>query len=102
MTPEELREMTGETPPAGLAPPFAALWWLDKGGLEMGPEWEKAHAIAQSKEGDRSHDLIHGLIHWIEGDHSNSDYWYRRAGAIDARAADKQAEWLRILAMMEH
>jgi hypothetical protein len=101
MTPEELRDFTGETPPAGLAPSFQALWWLKKGGLETGPEWERAHEIAQEGEGRPVHDLIHGLIHWIEGDHGNADYWYRRSGETSGRAASKEAEWERIAAM-EH
>ena len=102
MTPEELRDFTGETPPAGLAPPFQALWWLKKGQLETGPAWEQAHAISQGGEGDRLHDLVHALVHWIEGDHGNADYWYRKAGETDRREADKALEWERIAAMIEH
>ena len=98
MTPEELRDFTGETPPAGLAPPFQALWWLKK----TGPAWEQAHAISQGGEGDRLHDLVHALVHWIEGDHGNADYWYRKAGETDRREADKALEWERIAAMIEH
>jgi hypothetical protein len=97
MTPEELRDMEGETPPAGLAPPFAALWWLHKGGMKVGPEWSNAHEIAQKGEGDRSHDLVHGLVHWIEGDHGNRDYWYRRAGGGSALAGDPESEWERLV-----
>lgn len=99
MTPEELRDFTGETPPAGLAPPFQALWWLKKGGLETGPEWERAHEIAQGGEGERLHDLVHALVHWIEGDLSNSDYWYRRAGEGAGKAGTREAEWQRIAEM---
>ena len=57
-----------DTPPAGLARPLAALWWLKKGGLVMGPQWEKAHELCQMQEGDRAHDSVHALVHWIEGD----------------------------------
>ena len=101
MTPEELRDFSGETPPAGLAPPFQALWWLRTGGLETGPEWEKAHEIAQGGEGERMHDLIHAFVHWIEGDLSNSGYWYRRAGEHGGKAVTKEEEWERIAAMVE-
>ena len=38
-------------PPAALAPPLQALWWLKKGGLATGPEWERAHEICQAAEG---------------------------------------------------
>ena len=102
MTPEELRDLTGETPQAGLAPPFQALWWLKKGGLETGPEWAKAHELAQGGEGDRLHDLVHALVHWIEGDDGNAAYWYRRSGAANDRAATKAAEWERIAGMVEY
>lgn len=99
MLPEELRDFTGETAPAGLAPPFQALWWLKKGGLETGPEWQKAHEIAQGGEGRPMHDLVHALVHWIEGDHGNADYWYHRAQGSGERAATKEAEWERLAAM---
>ena len=38
-----LTDFEPDTPPAGLARPLAALWWLKKGGLAMGAAWEKAH-----------------------------------------------------------
>jgi hypothetical protein len=81
-------------PPSGLAAPLQALWWLKKGGLVMGPEWEKAHAICQQDEGNTSYDIVHALAHWIEGDESNAAYWYRRAGGY--RAATIAEEWERI------
>jgi hypothetical protein len=68
-------------PPTDLSPALQALWWLKKGGLKTGPEWAKAHDICQSHEGDRGHDLVHALVHRIEGDMANASYWYRRAGA---------------------
>jgi hypothetical protein len=52
-------------PPSGLTVPQQALWWLKKGGLAMGPEWEKAHALCQQAEGTREYDLVHALAHWI-------------------------------------
>jgi hypothetical protein len=100
MTPEELRDMAGDTPPGGLAPPFQALWWLHKGDYQTGPEWERAHAICQAREGDRAHDLVHALAHWIEGDHANADYWYRRSHG-GTRAADPEAEWARLVQEVE-
>ncbi len=80
------------TPPAGLTPPQQALWWLKKGGLAPGPDWERAHAICQTAEGTPEYDRVHALAHWIEGDRGNSDYWYRRAGARPG-GADVAAEW---------
>jgi hypothetical protein len=83
-------------PPAGLDAPLQALWWLKKGGLAVGPGWERAHALCQAHEGEREADLVHGLAHLIEGDTANADYWYRRAGA--RRGADVAAEWDRLAA----
>ena len=45
-------------------------------------DWHKAHSIAQ----DYNHDVssnnianwIHAVLHKIEGDESNSKYWYAR------------------------
>ena len=34
-------------PPQDLSAPLQALWWLKKGGLTMGDEWEKGHGIAK-------------------------------------------------------
>ncbi len=90
--------MTGDSPAAGLSPPLQALWWLKKGGLAMGAEWERAHGICQTKEGERNYDLVHALSHWIEGDMGNAGYWYRRVG--EQRAADIKSEWTRIATIL--
>lgn len=57
-----------------------ALDALEAGNCQMGTEWEVAHNIAQAHEGQRAFDHIHALVHRIEGDNFNADYWYRRAG----------------------
>ena len=31
-------------------------------------------------EGVAEFDWVHALLHWIEADMGNADYWYRRAG----------------------
>ena len=87
-----LGDFAAAAPPTGLTPPQQALWWLKKGGLLTGPEWERAHAICQRGEGRREYDLVHALAHWIEGDLGNADYWYRRAGARRT-APDVAGEW---------
>jgi hypothetical protein len=94
MTARETSDLETAELPSGLSPPLQALWWLRKGGFAMGPEWKKAHEICQSREGDHAHDLVHALAHWIEGDASNSAYWYRRTG--ETRAATIEQEWQRI------
>jgi hypothetical protein len=42
-------------------------------------DWNKAHRIAQGIEGETAA-WFHGILHTIEGDPSNAQYWYRRAG----------------------
>ncbi|POF34454.1 hypothetical protein [Roseibium marinum] len=84
-------------PPADLSPPRQALWWLKKGGLTLGPQWERAHEICQSREGDMPHDWVHGLCHLIENDPGNAAYWFRRAGKpVESRDVD--ALWEEIAA----
>lgn len=83
-------------PPKELAPPLKALWWLKKGGLKCGPEWELAHEICQTAEGTPDYDRIHALSHWIEGDVSNAQYWYRRSGHAQATQTIAD-EWAHIL-----
>jgi hypothetical protein len=75
-----------KNPPEQLTAPQQALWWLNAGALKMGAEWEKAHAICQTAEGTFEYDLVHALAHWIEGDTTNRDYWYRRVGKSWTRA----------------
>ena len=82
-------------PPKDLSKPLQALWWLKKGGLKVGPEWEEAHAIVQTMEGVFEFDWVHALLHWIEADMGNADYWYRRAGA-HRFGDDAAAEWTRV------
>ncbi len=93
------RTLAAAAPPEGVSPPLQALWWVGKGDLMPGPELERAHAICQAREGEREHDLVHALVHRIEGDTSNSDYWYRRAGGRFV-GPDLAAEWARIAAAL--
>lgn len=41
-------------------------------------EWEKAHEIAQTLEGQPDYDRLHAFLHRMEGDEFNAKYWYRR------------------------
>ena len=50
-----------------------ALWFAGRGG------WEQAHEIAQEDE-SREGAWVHAYLHRTEGDTSNANYWYRRAG----------------------
>ena len=93
-----VNDQSGAAPPPDCTVPQQALWWLKKGGFAMGPEWKKAHALCQQKEGTREYDLVHALSHWIEGDDSNAAYWYRRVGG--GRAATIADEWERVAGLV--
>jgi hypothetical protein len=86
-------------PPPDMDRALQALWWLRKGGLKTGPDWERAHEICQASEGVKAFDWIHALAHRIEGDASNADYWYRRAGENKV-GADPAEEWDHIAARL--
>ena len=78
--------------PKDMSKPLQALWWIRKGEFRVGPEWEEAHRIVQSMEGTPEFDWVHALLHWIEADMGNADYWYRRAGRKRATAS-VSSEW---------
>ncbi len=86
-------------PPSDMTKPLQALWWLKKGGLKVGPEWDRAHTIVQAMEGVKAFDHVHALMHWIEADFGNSDYWYRHAGERRAKPNVAQ-EWEHIVATL--
>ena len=65
--------ISGENPPGSLSNYLKALWYDAKG------DWEKAHTIIQDIE-DKTAAWIHAFLHRKEGDISNADYWYHRAG----------------------
>jgi hypothetical protein len=55
-------------------------------------DWDRAHAIAQAHEGSAEADWLHAIVHKLEGDDSNSRYWYARCGRAFADFADARAE----------
>lgn len=90
MTAEELRRsaLADAAPPDGLSMPLRALWWAARG------EWARAHKVVQEGE-DADAAWAHAWLHRQEGDLSNADYWYRRAGRARSPAALEE-EWLAI------
>jgi hypothetical protein len=46
--------------------------------LESG-DWDGAHEIAQEDKTEIG-SWLHGIVHILEGDQGNAQYWYRRAG----------------------
>ena len=68
-----IQSIKEETSPEGLSKPLQAMWHARKGN------WDKAHNIAQSISTELG-SWIHAYLHRVEGDLSNADYWYKRAG----------------------
>lgn len=46
----------------------------------LGGDWQRAHQIVQAHEDEPIANWIHGAVHWMEGDLSNAQYWFGRAG----------------------
>ncbi len=93
MTLAEFRQsLAAKTPPRGLAPPLAALWWANKG------DWDKAHNIVMDQDG-RDAAWVHAYLHRREGDVGNAAYWYRQAKRTTASGAHA-AEWTAIVAAL--
>ena len=74
-----------EQPPGRLSEPLAALWWDAKG------DWTRAHALVDELE-TKDGMAVHAYIHRKEGNATNADYWYARAGREFYRPA-LDAEW---------
>lgn len=72
-----------------------ALNLLKDGGLKTGAEWRAAHEVCQGREGNPDYDWVHALCHAIEGDDTNAEYWYRRAGQ-KRHSRSPELEWRHI------
>jgi hypothetical protein len=60
--------------------------------LALAGDWDGAHTIVQKHEDDASACWVHAVLHKIEGDASNSRYWYGRAKRTYEDFADPKAE----------
>ena len=65
--------LLGNSPPDGVSDHLKALWFDAK------DDWENAHVLIQDVS-DKNAAWIHAYLHRKEGDISNADYWYSRAG----------------------
>jgi hypothetical protein len=87
MTPDQFTmSLNQSAPPADIHPVLQALWYDANG------QWEQAHDIAQSREGEQPYDRLHAYLHRKEGDRFNANYWYRRAGT-SAFSGSLDEEW---------
>lgn len=70
--------------------------------LALAGEWKAAHEIVQQDEEDTTSCWIHAVLHKIEGDASNSRYWYGRAGQSYEAYPDIKAELAAIKAVLTY
>ena len=77
--------LTADHPPRDLAAPLNALWHDGHG------DWKRAHETVQA-ERSKAAARVHAYLHRKEGDLSNADYWYNRAGEERPRGR-LEAEW---------
>ncbi|MDZ4286442.1 MAG: hypothetical protein U0984_00695 [Prosthecobacter sp.] len=91
MTPESLHAsaLHDDAPPAGLSLEAQALWQAKKG------RWDAAHNIAQDIHTPMG-SWLHALLHVIEGDQWNADYWFAKAGKPSRKPAEIDALWQEI------
>jgi hypothetical protein len=72
-------------PPTGLSVALTAPWWDAKG------DWTRSHALVDELE-TADGMAVHAYLHRKEGQASNADYWYGRAGRKSHRPT-LEAEW---------
>ena len=72
MTAAELQQAT-QTDAEAVSPEALALWHAKHG------DWDAAHNIAQDIH-TKMGSWLHALLHVIEGDQWNADYWFAKAG----------------------
>ena len=65
--------LVNEEPPHGLSAPLLALWWDAK------QDWSRSHALVDELETTDGM-AVHAYLHRKDGQASNADYWYQRAG----------------------
>ncbi|MEN7551027.1 hypothetical protein AAG747_24110 [Rapidithrix thailandica] len=73
-------------PPHKLSQALKALWYDAKG------DWDTAHDMAQEDSGNEAA-WVHAYLHRKEGDLSNANYWYQRAGQTMSSHSLKE-EWV--------
>lgn len=78
-------------PSADLSPEAQALWYAKKG------QWEEAHNIAQEIHTAMG-SWIHALLHLIEGDVGNANYWFHKAHKPTRGIKEIDALWETIAA----
>lgn len=88
MTAAEFAESVkrGTAPDESLSEEAKALWHAKKGN------WDEAHGIAQEIHTPVG-SWVHALLHLIEGDQGNANYWFHRAGRPSRTVGEIDALW---------
>lgn len=84
---EEFTTSTASDEPASELPLYLKALWHEKRG-----DWDTAHKIVQDIENPEAA-AIHAYLHRREGDVSNAQYWYRRAGRRASLELPLDKEW---------
>lgn len=64
--------------------------------LALNGDWDGSHKIVQEYS-DHYANWIHAVLHKIEGDVSNSRYWYMRTDGCQYEEYDEPDEELRVI-----
>lgn len=64
--------------------------------LALSGKWDEAHSIVQEINTDFAQ-WIHAVLHKIEGDESNSRYWYNRSGLKEYESYNDSDEELLVI-----
>jgi hypothetical protein len=73
---------------------------LDAVERALSGDWQAAHAIVQEHETDPVAAWIHAVVHRMEGDLGNAQYWYRRCRRALREDVSTEAELREIKAVL--
>ena len=79
-------------PPGNVSVYVKALWY------DAREQWDKAHQLIQEINDEKAA-WVHAYLHRKEGDISNADYWYRKAGK-KRPAVSLEKEWEEMVASL--
>jgi hypothetical protein len=90
MTVDDIKKsLAANEPPKELSDYIKALWY------DANNNWDMAHQIVGDIN-DRNASWIHAYLHRKEGDISNADYWYTKAGK-SRPSISLEEEWEQIV-----
>ncbi|HEY4195936.1 MAG TPA: hypothetical protein VGM63_10400 [Mucilaginibacter sp.] len=81
--------LANELPDHGFSAQLLSLWYDGKGN------WQKAHAQVDNLP-DTASAWVHAYLHRKEGDLTNAEYWYRKAGKQRPEVSI-QEEWTELV-----